>query len=65
MIGIELELTKGGYVLYKGSKFISEESRIPDCYSATYGSVLPKERINSIDFMAGLAIKELLSPLSY
>jgi len=63
VIGIELTVSKNGNVIYKGSKFISEESRIPDCYSATYGYVLPKERINSIDFLVGLAIKELLEPL--
>ncbi len=65
VIGIELTISKDGNIIYKGSKFISEESRIPDCYSATYGGILPKERMNSIDFIVGLAIKELLSPLSY
>lgn len=63
VIGIELTLKKGEYVLYKGSKLISTESRIPDCYSATYENILPKERLNSIDFLVSLAIKELVEPL--
>ena len=63
LINIDLTLSKEGQVIYKGSKFISEESRIPDCYSATYRGILPKERMNSIDFIVGLAIKELLEPL--
>ena len=63
-IGMELILTDSdGSIIYKGSKFISEGHRIPDCYTATYGTVLPEEQLNSIDFLASLALKELIEPL--
>lgn len=63
-IGIELTLmSKEGELIYKGSKFISKQSRIPDCYSATYGGVLAAEQINSVDYIIRLAVMELIEPL--
>jgi hypothetical protein len=57
--------TQENKIIYEGCKFISSETRIPKCYSTTYKAILPEERLNSINFISTLTLKELINPNNF
>jgi hypothetical protein len=62
-LGLFLVDTHQGMPVFKASKVIDENARLPGCYWLTYKDVLRKENFLSAQFIATLAMKEMLEPL--
>jgi hypothetical protein len=50
-------------VIYEASKLIQRDTRVPGGYNLNYGGVLTSDELRRVDFIARLAVKEMLDPL--